>query len=112
MSEQQETPIWHVCVGDGWRAILATMKDGSIEFEMAWNTASAEFTAIRNAFFNRTPIQFAAFDGDVATLRATMVITNFSCKEPLEETIAVSVTAKPIYAEHPVDNPQAEGVKR
>ena len=64
----------------GWRAILATLKDGSIEF--------------------------AALDGDVATagsqgLRATMAITNFSRNEPLEEAITVSVTAKPTYAEHP-----------
>ena len=89
----------------GWRAILASLKDGSIEFEMVWDTADAGFTAIKDAFFNNTPLEFAALDGDVATagsqgLRATMAITNFSRNEPLEEAITVSVTCKPTYAEH------------
>mgnify|MGYP002625510861 FL=1 len=47
----------------GWRATLATLKDGSIEFEMIWDTADAGFTAIKDAFFNNTPIEFAALDG-------------------------------------------------
>ena len=90
----------------GWRATLATLKDGSIEFEMIWDTADAGFTAIKDAFFNNTPIEFAALDGDVATagsqgLRATMAITNFSRNEPLEEALTVSVTAKPTYAANP-----------
>jgi hypothetical protein len=90
----------------GWRAILATLKDGSIEFEMVWDTADAGFTAIKDAFFNSTPIEFAALDGPVNVagsqgLRATMAITNFSRNEPLEEAISVSITAKPTYSEHP-----------
>ena len=91
---------------NGWRAIVATLKDGSIEFEMVWDTADAGFTAIKDAFFNKTPIELAAMDGDIATagsqgLRATMAVTNFSRNEPLEEALTVSVTLKPTYAEHP-----------
>ena len=87
----------------GWRAILATLKDGSIEFEMVWDTADAGFTAIKDAFFNNTPIEFAALDGPVGTagsqgLRATMAITNFSRNEALEEAITVSVSAKVTYS--------------
>ncbi|WP_437226009.1 phage tail tube protein [Planctomicrobium sp. SH661] len=90
----------------GWRAILATLKDGSIEFEMVWDTADAGFTAIKDAFFGNTSVEFAALDGAVTSagsqgLRATMAITTFSRNEPLEEAITVSVTAKPTYAEHP-----------
>ena len=91
---------------NGWRATLATLKDGSIEFEMIWDTADAEFTAIKDAFFNKTPVELAVLDGDVATtgsqgLRAAMAITNFSRNEPLEEAISVSVTAKPTYSDNP-----------
>ena len=91
---------------NGWRATLATLKDGSIEFEMIWDTADAEFTAIKDAFFNKTPVELAVLDGDVATtgsqgLRAAMAMTNFSRNEPLEEAISVSVTAKPTYSENP-----------
>lgn len=91
---------------NGWRATLATLKDGSIEFEMVWDTADAGFNAIRTAFFNRSAIGFAILDGDIADtgtqgLKAAMAITNFSRNEPLEEAITVSVTAKPTYSDNP-----------
>lgn len=91
---------------NGWKATLATLKDGSIEFEMVWDTSDAAFTAIRTAFFNGTAIGFAILDGDITEtgtqgLKAAMVITNFSRNEPLEEAITVSVTAKPTYSTNP-----------
>ena len=87
----------------GWRATAATLKDASVEFEMVWDTTDAGFTAIKNAYFNNTTIELAVMDGAIATngsqgLRATMMITNFSRSEALEEAITVSVTAKPTYA--------------
>lgn len=90
----------------GWRATIAALKDGSIEFEMVWDTGDADFTAIQQAFFGNTDLEFAVMDGDVASsgsqgLRATMAITNFSRSEALEEAIGVSVTAKPTYADNP-----------
>lgn len=90
----------------GWRANIATLKDASIEFEMVWDTADDDFTAIRTAFLTNAAIEFAVLDGPVATsgsqgLRASMAITNFSRAEPLEEAIKVSVTAKPTYATNP-----------
>lgn len=87
----------------GWRATVATLKDGSIEFEMIWDTADTNFTAIQDAFFNGTDIEFAVMDGDITVsgtqgLRATMSITSFSRSEALEEALMVSVNAKPTYA--------------
>lgn len=90
----------------GWRATLAALKDGSIEFEMVWDTADDDFTAIKDAYFGSTGIEFAVMDGDITTvgtqgLRALMAITNFSRSEPLEEAISVSVNAKPTYSANP-----------
>ena len=89
----------------GWRATVGTLKDGSIEFEMLWDAADAGFTAIQQAFFANTPIEFAVMDAPITQtgaqgLRASFSITKFSRSEPLEEAISVSVTAKPTYAEH------------
>ncbi|MEO2031485.1 MAG: phage tail tube protein [Planctomycetaceae bacterium] len=89
----------------GWRATIAALKDGSIEYEMVWDTADPDFTAIQQAFFGNTEIEFAVMDGDITAsgsqgLRATMSITNFSRSEALEEVIGVSVTAKPTYADN------------
>lgn len=87
----------------GWRANIATLKDASLEFEMVWDTADDDFTAIRTAFLTNAAIEFAVLDGasnssGAQGLRASMAITNFSRSEPLEEAIKVSVTAKPTYS--------------
>jgi hypothetical protein len=90
----------------GWRATVATLKDGSIEFDMVWDTEDDDFSAIRDAFLNHTALEFAVMDGDITTagsqgLRATCAVTNFSRNEALEEAITVSVTVKPTFAANP-----------
>ena len=87
----------------GWRATAGTLKEGTIEFEMVWDTADAGFTAIKDAYFNNTLIGLAAMDGAIATngsqgLWADCSITDFSRDEPLEDAISVKVTAKPTYS--------------
>jgi TP901-1 family phage major tail protein len=91
---------------NGWRATVATLKDGSIEFEMVWDSADTDFTAIRDAFLNKTAVEMAVLDGDVLItgsqgLRASFMVTSFSRNEPLEEAITVSVTMKPTYSANP-----------
>ena len=87
----------------GWRATVGTLKDASIEFQMVWDTVDAGFDAIRQAFFNNTPLEFAVMDGDITDLdseglRATFDIFNFTRNEALEEAILVDVSIKPTYA--------------
>ena len=93
---------------NGWRATAATLKDGSVEFEMVWDPEEDGFTAIQQAYFGNTSIEFAVMDGDITVpgtqgLRATMSITSFTRNEPLEEAMTVSVTAKPTYADQAPD---------
>ena len=90
---------------NGWRATVGTLKDGSLEFEMVWDSSDANFTAVKDAYFNNANIEFAVMDGDITTsgsqgLRATMSILNFSRNEPLEELVSVNVTIKPTYADN------------
>ncbi len=85
---------------NGWRATAATLKDGSIEFEMLWDPDDAGFTAIQTAWANSAEIAVAAMDDDITTsgsqgLAGNFTVTNFSRSEPLEEAITVSVTVKP-----------------
>ena len=89
----------------GWRATVGTLKEGSLEFEMVWDTEDEGFAALQAAWFGDTPVEMAVMDGPVATsgsqgLRATMSVISFSRKEPLEEAMSVSVSVKPTYAEH------------
>lgn len=86
--------------GNGWRQTVATLKDGTLEFEMVWDTGDAGFTVIKNAWLNKTAIAMVALDGAKGTdgfqgLWADFSITNFTRNEDLEEALTVSVTAKP-----------------
>lgn len=85
---------------DGFRTVLATLKDASVEFEMIWNPADPDFAAIRDAWLNQTDIAMAVLDGDKDTpgsqgLWADWQIINFTRSEPLEEGMVASVTARP-----------------
>ncbi len=88
---------------NGWRAMAALLKDGSVEFEMVWDTADAGFTAIKDAYFNNSLIGLAIMDGGITTsgsqgLQANFEVMNFSRSEPLEEALKVNVTVKPGYS--------------
>ena len=84
----------------GWRATAATLKDGSIEFEMVWDSEDSGFTKVKDAWLASSQVALAAMDGDIETsgnqgLASNFTVTNFSRSEPLEEAITVSVTIKP-----------------
>lgn len=84
---------------EGWRATVGTLKEGSVEFEMLWDTADPGFNAIQQAYFNDTPLAFAILDGENGHgLDADFAVMNFSRTEALEEAMAVSVTIKPTYS--------------
>lgn len=85
---------------NGWRATAATLKDGTVEFEMQWDPEDAGFTAIQAAWAASSEIAAAFMDGPIATpgsqgLVSNFTVTNFTRSEPLEEAMMVSVTLKP-----------------
>ena len=83
----------------GWRATVGTLKDGSVEFEMLWDTEDTGFSAIKDAYFNDEAIALLVVDAENGEgLDADFSVTNFSRNEPLEEAITVSVTVKPTYS--------------
>lgn len=85
----------------GWRATVGTLKEGSVEFEMVWDTGDAGFIAIKDSYFNDEAIALLILDdvtGSGSGLDADFSITNFSRTEDLEDAVKVSVTAKPTYA--------------
>ena len=87
----------------GWKITVPTFKDGTVEFEMVWDTADAGFVAIQNAYFGDATIAIAVLDGlkDAAGskgLWADFGVAKFSRNEPLTEALTVSVTLKPGYS--------------
>jgi len=83
----------------GWRQTVGTLKEGSIEFKMVWDTEDAGFVAIKNAYFNDTPIALKILDSEGGSrLDADFSITKLTREEPLEQALTASVTAKPTYS--------------
>ena len=89
---------------NGWRATAATLKDGSIEFEMLWKPGDGAFDALQAAWAAAGEIAIAAMDGAIETgaenegnqgLASNCTVTNFTRNEPLEEAVTVNVTLKP-----------------
>lgn len=90
----------------GWKATIATLKEGSIEFESVWDTSDGGFAALKDAFLNNTSIALAILDGskDVVGsegLWADFSVTNLTREEPLAEAILAKVTLKPTYSAVP-----------
>lgn len=83
--------------GNGFRQVAPTLSEGSIEFEMIYDTTDALYTALNSAYLNRTLIDMAFADGVIATVgtryfRAEFAVTNFTLNQALEEAVKVSVT--------------------
>ena len=91
--------------GDGWRQSVATLKDGSVSFQMVYDTEDANFTALQTAFMSSDAgdIKFMVLDGvrtvaDVQGLEAHFTITGFNINQNLEEAMTVDVTMQTAYS--------------
>ena len=89
----------------GWRATVGTLKDASIEFEMVWDTADYHFAALKDAFFNGTPVELLVMDGDMSIagsqgLQAVCRIIKFtrSPKRSKRRSPSASRPSRPIHA--------------
>lgn len=92
-----------VRAGGGFEQVVA----GLIKFEASWKSvydpADEDQTALRTAFFARTPIEFAIMDQAVGTagsqgIRATCMVMKMTRIEALGEAMMVDVSIRPTYA--------------
>ncbi|RPI76137.1 MAG: hypothetical protein EHM42_10760 [Planctomycetaceae bacterium] len=96
----------------GLRQTEPTLRDISIDFEMIWDTADADFAAMYGFYAAKTMTEFAIADGgigtagtvasggtaDVVFLRFEAKITKWEKSLPLEGPATVAVTIKPCYS--------------
>lgn len=79
----------------GWRAVVATLKEASIEFEAIWDSADPGFAALRDAFLGNNPIGIRCMDAAGGEgLQADFMVTGLARDEGLEEAIKANVTLK------------------
>jgi len=84
----------------GWKETRGGLKDGSLDFELKYDSDDAGVAVIRNAYLNNTSILLAIMDGDIAVTGtegfvANFEIMSFPINQPMEEGVMIAVTAKP-----------------
>lgn len=89
--------------GSGWRQTVTTLKDGTVDFNMIWDTSDTDFIAFRDAWLNNTQIDCWVLDGDSTTtgnqgLRAEFEVANFTRNEELEDALNVDVSLRPGFS--------------
>jgi hypothetical protein len=82
---------------NGYRAQVGTLAEGSISFDLMYDTADTFFSTIDVAFRGRTTIDMFFANGPVATtgtrgFRAAFAVTDFSESQQLEDAVRFSVT--------------------
>ena len=84
---------------NGWKLTVGTLKNGSIDSSIVWDDEDAFFTAIKNAYFNDTPIAMLFLDKENGQgLDADFSVTNFTRNENLPEALTADITLKPTYS--------------
>jgi hypothetical protein len=82
----------------GWRLQVGTLSEGTIDTQILYDTADANFIVLRDAFFNKTRLLLGFFDKAPVALSGAQgliggfSVTNFSINRQLEEAIMVDIT--------------------
>lgn len=84
----------------GYKQYLPSWKDGSIEFEMVWDTGNDDLAALLDAYENDTLIGLADMDGSITAagnsgLAGNFYITDATRSKPLNDAMTVKFTATP-----------------
>jgi hypothetical protein len=88
-----------------WKQVRGSLKDATIEFGMVYDTGDVDWTALRDAFLNSTPVELAIADGAIATngtqyLRVSVEVMKFSTTQALAEVFTTDVSCKPTRADN------------
>ena len=92
--------------GMGYKARLATLKDGSVDVDIVANTASDDYPVLRDGWLNKTVFDLAIADGPLATsgtqyFRGDHQLFGFSRKEGLTDAVLVTCPFKLTYSANP-----------
>ncbi len=92
--------------GNGWRQLVGVLKDGSVSFQMVWDTADKAFQNMSEAFFQNKHLYLAVMDSDaedtttgyrIQGLYAPFTVLNLTRNEELEEAILADVEVAPTF---------------
>lgn len=87
----------------GWKAIIGTLKDASLEIVAPHDTADAQYLACFQAYFSGASFDLVVADGPIATvgtrgLRASFEVMGFDRSDPIEDVKMNTLSLKPTYS--------------
>ena len=80
---------------EGWEVEEVGLFKGELSWKMQYDTDDADFLAIQQAFFNKTPLAFFASTGDGKGLDADFKIFKFEQDQTMRETVVMDIVARP-----------------
>ena len=101
--EKDEIDVTTRCSG-GFKEFADGLLDANVTFNMLYDPADAAFTALQNAFFGKSALEFAVMDGALPPasgetsqgLRATCMVKSFSRSESLGDARMTDVAIRPV----------------
>jgi hypothetical protein len=86
----------------GWKEVLPTLKEASIDCEIVWDADHTIFTTLLDAFINDKNLEFLFLDGAHTKkgsqgLRAVCGVFKFSRDEQLDGALMANTSFKPTY---------------
>jgi hypothetical protein len=84
----------------GLASTLTGLQKIGADFEILWKPSSPEFALMLACYLGRTPLEFLFLDGPVSGgsgaqgLRMTCLITKFSRKEPLDNSVTADISVR------------------
>lgn len=88
----------------GWKATLGTLRDGSVDFDIVWDSEDPFFAALFAAWVSTTPVAVAllVLDDTIANagqgLDADFSVINLTRTENLADAVMATVSVKPTYS--------------
>ncbi|HAN97141.1 MAG TPA: hypothetical protein DCQ98_06780 [Planctomycetaceae bacterium] len=83
--------------GGGWKQERLTLKEGSVDVGLLYDTEDDDFQELLDAYFDESKIEVALMDGPIATagsqgLRATVQVKSMPLEQPLAGVVKASAT--------------------
>jgi len=83
--------------GGGWKQERLTLKEGSVDVGLLYDTEDDDFQELLDAYFDESKIEVALMDGPIATagsqgLRATVQVKSMPLEQPLAGVVKAAAT--------------------
>jgi hypothetical protein len=85
----------------GWEIVRATLKSGSVDFNILYDPEDDDYTYFESAFMDNTFADIAVCDDEGNGIRFVGDVFNFNRNEQLREAVSIDVSVRPSDPDNP-----------